>query len=179
MEKRHRAPIVPGLLLILLGLWFLGRQLELPLFVAQLLWPWLLIGVGVIIWARYIFVPPRSSDDVFWGVGTILGGAFLLVWQNGLFLSDLRGWDKLWPILVLIIGVSALVQWVFAIRNWGALIFGLAAGAVGVAGLSYTLGVMDWQTAWSIGRFWPVLVIIAGLGILIEGVSRRKRREDE
>jgi len=174
MEHHRRAPIVPGLLLILLGLWFLGRQLDLPLFVGQVIWPWLLIAAGVIIWARYIFLPPRSADDLFWGTGAILAGAFLLAWENGYFLADVRGWDKLWPMIPLIMGISALVQWVFNIRNWGALIFGLAAGAAGVVGLGYTTGTIDAVTAWSISRFWPVLLVIAGLGIMIQAVSSRR-----
>jgi hypothetical protein len=179
MEKRHRAPIVPGLLLILVGLWFLGRQLDLPLFVGNVIWPWLLVAVGAIIWVRYIVVSPRSADDVFWGTGTILAGAFLLAWQNNIILSDVRGWDKLWPIIPLIMGIAGLVQWIFDIRNWGTLIFALMFGTVGVAGLGYTLGSIDFMTAWSFGRFWPILLIIAGVGIMIQAVSRRNRHMDQ
>ncbi len=174
-EKRRNVPIVPGLLLILLGLWFLGRQLQLPLFVEHVLWPWLLIAVGVIIWVRYALTTPRSSDDVYWGTGTILGGAFLLAWQNGYILPEMTGWEQLWPILPLIMGIAGLVQWLFAIRNWGALIFGLLFGAIGVVGLSYTLGVTDLNTALSFGRYWPVLLIIAGVGIMLQTFTGRRR----
>lgn len=178
MEKRNRAPIVPGLLLILVGLWFLGRQLELPLFVGRVLWPWLLIAVGVIIWARYIFSTPRSSDDVFWGTGTILGGAFLLAWQNGFLWSNLQGWEQLWPIIPLIMGIAGLLQWFFSIRNWGTLIFALIFGAVGVVGMVHSLGYIDTATAWSFGRLWPALLIIAGIGILFQAIGGRSRKSD-
>jgi len=179
MEKRRNLPIVPGLLLILLGLWFLGRQLELPLFVGQVLWPWLLIAVGALIWVSYFAKTPRSSDDVWWGTGAILGGAFLLAWQNGYILAGMEGWEQLWPVIPLIMGIAGLVQWVFAIRNWGSLVFGLFFGAVGVVGLAYNLGAIDWMTAMSFGRFWPILLIVAGLGIMIQTLTGRRRNRDE
>jgi len=169
-DKTGRPPIVPGMLLILLGVWLLGRQLELPLFVGDVLWPWLIIVLGVIIWVRYIFFPPRSADDVWWGTAALLAGAFLLTWRNGYFLPQAQGWGTLWPIIPLVIGISSLVQWVFSIRNWGSLVFGTAFAAGGTVGLAYTTGRISSATAWAIAQYWPLLIVLVGLGLLIQGL---------
>jgi hypothetical protein len=172
-ETRRRAPIVPGIVLILLGLWLLGRQLNLPVFVGDVLWPWVFVGVGLLIWAHYIFLPPRSADEPFWGTAAVPSGVFLLGWRNGYFLSNFEGWASLWPIVPLIAGISALVKWVFAIRDWGSLVTGIAFAAVGIVGLGYNMGSIDAATAWQISRYWPILVVLAGLGVLIQAVQEK------
>jgi len=170
----RRAPIVPGMVLILLGIWLLGREIGFSPFIGEVLWPWLIVLLGVVIWARYIFFPPRNADDVFWGTGAILAGAFLVSWYNGLFLSELEGWGDLWPVIPLILGISALVQWVFSIRNWGTLVFGLGAGGVGAVGLAWTLGRITSAQALQIANLWPILVIVAGLGLLLQALLGRR-----
>lgn len=172
MEKpdttRRRPPIVLGLALILLGIWLLGRELGLPLFRGNVLWPWFIVFVGLVFWLRYIFFPSRSSEDVFWGTAALLAGGFLLAWYNHLLSTDMHGWGDLWPLIPLIFGFSALVQWVFDVRNWGALIAGLIFGAVGAVGLAYTSGYITPVKALEIARWWPVIVILAGLGLLLK-----------
>lgn len=173
-EPKRRLPILPGILLILLGIWLLARQLDLPLFRGDVVWPWLIVVLGIIIWVRYIFFPPRSSEDVFWGTAALLAGGFLLAWRNGLFLSQLEGWGTLWPMIPLIIGISALVEWLFAIRKWGSLITAIGFGAAGIVGLAYTTGSITSAEAWAIARFWPLLIVLIGLGFLIQGILGRK-----
>jgi hypothetical protein len=172
---RHAAPIVPGLLLILLGLWLLGRQLNLPIFIGDVLWPWLIVAGSVLVWVHYIFFPPRSSEEVFWGTAGILTGLFLLGWRNGYLLPEVDGLARLWPVAPLIIGLASLVQWVFDIRRVGTLVWGVFALAVGVVGYSYfTIQTMDFVTAMSYARYWPLLLILAGLGVLITALLGRR-----
>lgn len=173
-KQDRRRPIIPGILLILLGLWLLGRQLNLPFFAGEVSWPWLIFLLGVVIWVRYIFFPPRNSENVFWGTVAVLTGAFLISWYNGLLLSELEGWGDLWPIIPLILGISALVEWLFAIRKWGTLIFGIAAGALGSIGLAYTSGRISLTQAMQILNLWPVLIVLAGLGLLLQAILNRR-----
>jgi len=173
-QAKRRPAIVPGLLLLLLGIWLLGRELGFSVLLGQVIWPWLIVLLGVVIWARYIFFPPRSADDVFWGTASILSGGFLVTWYNGLWLAELGGWGDLWPVIPLIIGVSSLVQWVFSIRNWGALVSGLAFGAVGVVGLAYTSRMITSLQALQIANMWPALLIVAGLGLLLQALLGRR-----
>jgi|GEM_PF-1287873 hypothetical protein len=168
----RRPPIVLGIILVLAGLWMLGRELGWPLFAGDVLWPWLIVALGLVFWVRYIFFTPRSSDDVFWGTGAILAGGFLLAWRNGLFLSHLHGWGELWPLIPLILGLSALVQWLFSLRDWGALIFGISAGAVGAVGLAYTSGMISGVQAFKIAQFWPAILILAGIGLVLKALVR-------
>jgi len=111
---------------------------------------------------------------VFWGTAAILAGGFLTIQYNGLWLAELEGWNDLWPIVPLIIGVSLLVQWVFALRNWGALVFGVAIGAVGAVGLAYTSRTISAFQAIQIANLWPALLIVAGLGLLLQALLGRR-----
>jgi hypothetical protein len=74
----------------------------------------------------------------------------------------------------LIIGISALVEWLFAIRKWGSLVIGIGFGAAGIVGLAYTTGSITSAEAWAIARFWPLLIVLIGLGFLIQGILGRK-----
>ncbi len=171
-SAHRRPPIILGIILVLAGLWMLGRELGWPLFASDVIWPWLIAALGIVFWVRYIVFTPRSSDDVFWGTGAILAGGFLLAWRNGLLLAGLHGWGELWPMIPLILGISALVQWIFSIRDWGALIFGISAGAVGAVGLAYTSGLITGAQALKIAQFWPVVLILAGIGLVLKALVR-------
>lgn len=171
-SEHRRPPIILGVILVLAGLWMLGRELGLPLFTSDVIWPWLIVALGVVFWVRYIAFKPRSSDDVFWGTGAILAGGFLLAWRSGLFLANLHGWGELWPMIPLIMGISALVQWVFSLREWGAFIFGISAGAVGAIGLAYTSGMITGAQALKIAQFWPAILILAGIGLVLKALVR-------
>ncbi|MGQ9516255.1 MAG: hypothetical protein ACUVWB_12810 [Anaerolineae bacterium] len=168
--EHRRPPIILGIILVLAGLWMLGRELGLPLFTSDVIWPWFIVALGVVFWVRYITFKPRSSDDVFWGTGAVLAGGFLLAWRSGLLLTNLHGWGELWPMIPLIMGISALVQWLFSIRNWGAFIFGISAGAVGVVGLAYTSGMITGVQALKIAQFWPAILILAGIGLVLKAL---------
>ena len=172
-EVKRRPAIIPGVLLILLGAWLLGREIGIAVFIGEVLWPWLIVLLGVIIWARYIFFPPRNSDDVFWGTTALLAGGFLVGWHNGFLLPEMDGWYELWPVVPLIIGASSIIQWVFSLRNWGSLVFGLGIGAVGAVGLLYTSDRISTVQALQIANLWPVLVIVAGLGLLLQALLGR------
>lgn len=172
--RRRRPPIVPGMLLILLGIWLLGRELGFSPFIGEVLWPWLIVLLGLVIWVRYIFFPPRNADDVFWGTAALLAGGFLVTWYNGFFLAEMDGWGDLWPVIPLIVGIASILQWVFSIHNWGSLVFGLCAGAVGAVGLAYTSGEISSVQAIQLVNLWPVLVIVAGLGLLLQALIGRR-----
>lgn len=60
------------------------------------------------------------------------------------------------------------MQWGFEVTNWGALITGLIFGAVGAVGLAYTSGYITSVKALEIARWWPVIIILAGLGLLLK-----------
>ena len=51
--------------------------------------------------------------------------------------------------------------------------FGLATGAVGVVGLLYTSERIGTVQALQLANLWPVLVIVAGLGLLLQALLGR------
>ena len=67
------------------------------------------------------------------------------------------------------------MQWAFHIRDWGSLVFGVGAGAAGVVGLGYTMKYISSQDALAIAQYWPLLVILAGLGLLLQAILGRRQ----
>jgi hypothetical protein len=174
-SHRRRPPVIFGALLVLLGLYFLTRQLPARDLVDTQLIPWLVIAFGVIVWLVYIFVPPRSPDDVFWGAAALLSGAFLLLRYQ--IFPELEGWGVFWPMIPLIAGLATLVQWLFhPRRSWFSLPWGLTLGAVGLLGMAFTTRQLGAVEVVSYARYWPLLIVIAGLALLLRAVAGDRTR---
>lgn len=83
----------------------------------------------------------------------LVGILFLLTTLDILDLGDL--FSDWWPVLIILIGVFKLHER----DKMSAVVFIVA----GVGLLTATVGILSWST---IGRLWPVLLILAGLSLL-------------
>ncbi len=152
-EQRNKA-IVPGVLLIALGVVFLLWQF-LPFGGAVLLF---LLGVGFLVtyfaWQRHIgFLIP----------GAILTGLSIAtaLWQ---------GKDNNWPYFLVMLGLAFFAIWLFGTRgeqNHWPLWPGTILFVLGIGFWLTTRGVLPWSLWDLIGKAWPVVLIIIGLGIVL------------
>ncbi|HEY63490.1 MAG TPA: hypothetical protein G4O02_02865 [Caldilineae bacterium] len=175
MEHDRRGTIVPGLFLIILGLWFLFRNLGLPGFRA--FWPLFIILAGMGAWGRYVMAGTRRQpDDVFWGTVLFLVGMLFLVRENGWIGLATRDWDVLWPIFPAIIGTGAGAQWLLHPRRRHSLLWSLAGWLVALFGFSYTLGLIPEEAGLILIKLWPSLLILIGLGLVLQSLLEGWRR---
>jgi hypothetical protein len=101
----------------------------------------------------------------------ILLGAWLLAQNLGV---PLVGWDKAWPGVLVAVGLAFLAQFFLGHRQESGLLFtGVAAALLGAFFLAFTLGAARWQ---DMGRYWPVLVLIASAAFFAQWFSRPSER---
>jgi hypothetical protein len=169
--------------LILLGLYFLADQLNLALPGLGQLWPGFVILGGLFALLEYASGEGRDSGQLFTGIASLLIGAFLFLFTLNLPLplaefGDGVGWTdmgKLWPVFVLIGGLAALGQWLAEPGNHSARNLSLAAFVVGLIALTITLNLAGGTVLRQLVRFWPLLLVAAGLQMLLQRYRRRRQ----
>lgn len=106
---------------------------------------------------------PRRS--IFWPLLLITIGAVFLLNTLGFIQGD--GWDyllKLWPLLFIIGGLDNIFQG----RGYIWAVISLGLGAVF---LLANFGYIEWSSFSLLLRFWPLLLIAAGLDLIFRGRS--------
>jgi hypothetical protein len=169
--------LVPGLVLIAVGAWFLLRAFVSDLPGMDALWPIFPIIVGLSMFVGWFFTPNKRANHgiMIPAVINLLVGVFFFA-----FTFKIVPWRDMaifWPVFPLIVGIAFVVAFLFSgFHNWGLLIPGGIAAGVGVVGLAYTVFREDEIIAPLLG-YWPVLLIGLGILILIGGVVSGGRRE--
>lgn len=162
MNKGKRTSIVGGILLILVGATLLVAQIH-PDFNIQFSWPWIVIFVGLFLFSMGAAIGEPGMVVPACIVGGIGG---ILYYQNTT--GHWESWSFLWTLIPGFVGVGIVLMNLLrgegaqALREGGMLvlisltlfaIFGSFLGAVGL-----------------VGDYWPVLLILLGVLILIRPV---------
>ena len=172
MNDSSRArPIIPAIILILVGVWFLLQNLNVPGFRLEVFWPVFLVIGGIALIIRYFATPTADPDDLGGAIFLTLLGVFFLGWYNlGWFGQE---WEVAWPIFPFLLGLSSGINWLFHWRRWGQLLWAFIGLAVAAVGFAYTTGVIEGDLAQQLARLWPIFIILAGLGFLLQGLLNR------
>ena len=166
MGGRHRSSLAGGLVLILLGVWFLVAQL-VPGLQIWFSWPLSIVGVGALLLVIGLLtgVPAMAVPACI--VGGIGG---LLYWQNAT--GNWESWAYAWTLIPGFVGVGIVLSGLLggearqAMRGGGWLIlislvlftvFGSFFGGLGL-----------------LGPYWPVLLILLGLLIIVRSLFRSR-----
>lgn len=173
---RRWGAVIPGLILIALGVWFLLENFGLVRVDLGSLWPIFptLFGLGMLVMAL-VGRRGRRTDEgaVMVGVWALLIGLFFFLFSTGaVSWSEM---SRLWPTYPLIVGLGLLSAYLAGgSRDWGLLIVGGIALLVGVVGYLFTYGVFSAGFAAVIVPYAvPALLIIAGLAFLLSALRRR------
>ncbi len=163
-DPSHAKPrgLFPATFLIFLGLIFLLRSLHLLDWSDA--WPLILVGVGTM-----IFISGLGRTDkgaVFPGTVLILVGVFFFLWSR-LHFSDSMDMDELWPIFPLIVGIAFFILFLLNPKDWGTLVPGVILVLISVLFFLTNFGLLSTSKWAHIGRLWPLVLIIIGLGLLL------------
>jgi hypothetical protein len=155
-----------GLILILLGVWFLAVQF-VPGLQGWFSWPWIIIGFGVVM----LLIGLLSGVPDLAVPACIIGGiGGLLYWQNAT--GNWESWSYAWSLIPGFVGVGVILSGLFggkvrkSLREGGNLIlislilFAIFAAFRGGPNL--------------LGDYWPVLLILVGLWMLIRPLFRSR-----
>jgi hypothetical protein len=175
MERR--GALVPALLLILLGAFFLLVNIGvLPALSITQLWPGIVVLVGLMFWGGFFFGRQHDAGLAFVGTIVALVGAFFFLFTLRVNLPGYGpvNWSdmgRLWPAFPLIVGIAFVVLWLAGrLRDGGVLFPAAILLIVGLGGFAFTLGdIPNWR---DLLNLWPVLLILLGLGVLIQSLRR-------
>ena len=162
----------PGILLIVIGLLLLLDQLDIVLFDWSVLWPSLVILLGIFFFVRV----PRDRGAIFPGVLFFLSGLLFLAknlaWYEPYIDVSVGG------MLMIILGLAFVALYVVQPENWGLLIPAGLFLFFGFIIWADRVGIIDWYTRRQILRLWPVLLILLGVGIIISGLHVSQNKSD-
>ncbi|MGD9093856.1 MAG: hypothetical protein PVF74_13490 [Anaerolineales bacterium] len=171
MNRQRGLSIIGGLLLVLLGGWFLAVQLVPGLegwFNIELSWPLLIIGTGVflLLFGLVIGAPGMAVP------ACIVGGiGILLYWQNAT--GNWESWAYAWALIPGFVGIGVILA---------GLLEGNFRQALGDGGWLIIISLVMFVVFGSLlgglnllGDYWPVLLILLGLWMLIRLLLRPRR----
>jgi hypothetical protein len=170
-EKQRQNQIMWGVLLILAGIWLGLSAMGYAWARMERLWPLLGMGVGAV--SLISGLRGRRDEDAVWfGVVVLLAsGFFLHITVGPGEWGDLR---HLWPVFVLIGAVGWLVSWIINVRKVSNLVLAGVAFIVGILGLAFTFERIDPELGQRLLSFWPVILIVIGIGLLIQFLVQRE-----
>jgi uncharacterized membrane protein len=162
-NPRGRGSLVGGLILILIGLAMLAERLGARLPSWYDLYPFIFILLGLA--SAYRIRGRGHRDGVFGAVFFLSLGAFFLL-RN----FDVIPYFHSMPVFPIAVGLGLLAQFAFVPKNWGVLIPG---AALVLFGLAMIFEDFDYWYLYDVAKYWPLLLIAFGIGILLN--ARRQR----
>jgi hypothetical protein len=163
VESHRRTNLIGGIVLILVGVYFLAVQLfpELgPTLNIEFSWPLILVGVGGFLLLFGLLV---NAPDMAVPACVVAGIGGILYYQN--MTGDWASWAYAWALIPGFVGVGIILAGLFggtfrkSLRDGGTLIL---ISLILFAIFSSLLGGKSY-----LGVYWPVLIILLGLWLLI------------
>ena len=170
--SNRRPAVIPALFLILFGAWLLAQNLGVPLPSWNAAWPGLLVFFGLAFLLQYFLGGRREGGLVFVGMVAVLLGAFFFAFTLGYYRWNDMG--RYWPVFVLIGSAAFFGQWLMQPRERGLLVPAFLALVVGGVALPITLQAVNPALAEIVIKFWPLVLVLVGLGLLASVFQRRK-----
>jgi len=172
MTRERRSDLVIGIILFLIGGWFLASQFNLVPSLNELMnlqyeWPFIVIGVGIFLFILGLLVrAPGLSVPACIVAG--IGG--ILYWANAT--GNWADWTYLWTLIPGFVGVGVLLSTLIGGQERGGYREGLRLILISV--ILFVIFLMIFSGQGYFLKYWPVLVILAGIWIIIQNLLRRK-----
>ena len=172
MSEQKRS-LVPGIILIGVGLWMVMDRMRLDVHM-DILFP-----AAMVLFSLFLFfetIRLKHSRTLFWGVVLFLIGGFFLARNAGWILYLYP--DEYWPLFPLALGLGFVGRFVMKPSDWGVLIPAAILLMVGAVSVLEMLDIWwgSWHAVWRI--FWPVLFIVLGTGILFRSFKAHKEQDE-
>jgi hypothetical protein len=168
MNKRNPS-IIPGVVLILFGLWILLRQFDRLLPYEEKVFPFFLIAVSVFLLVEAVH---RSrSAALFWSVFFFQVGIFFLLRNFGRI--PYSGGEEYWPLFLFAFGLGFYLLFLFNAKSWGVLIPSGLLMYFGLTAAAHTFEEVPAAVEFAGGHFWPFFLLVTGVVLLIHTVREK------
>jgi hypothetical protein len=155
-----------GLILILLGAWLLVNQV-MPGILPEFSWPWIIVGVGVLL----LLIGLLSGNPGMAVPACIVGGiGGLLYWQS--ITGNWESWAYAWTLIPGFVGVGVALSGLLE----GRIQKGVreASGLIFISLILFTIFGSFFGAFGLMGNYWPVLLILLGLLLLVRAMFRAR-----
>ena len=172
MSKERRSDLVIGIILILIGGWFLAAQFDFvpglnDIMKIEYQWPLIIVGIGIFLFILGLLIRNPGMCIPACIVGGIGG---LLYWTNST--GNWADWSYLWAFIPGFVGVGIILTTLLGGREKKGFIDGFRLILISVILLGLFFMIFSGQGQFI--KYWPVLIILGGLWILIQTIFKRK-----
>jgi hypothetical protein len=172
MSKERRSDLVIGIILILIGGWFLAAQFNLvpglnDIIKIEFAWPVLIVGIGIFLFVLGLII---RNPGMCIPACIVCGIGGLLYWTNST--ENWADWSYLWAFIPGFIGIGIILSTLLGGREKNGFIDGLRLILISAILLGIFFMIFSGQTQFI--KFWPVLIILGGLWILIQTIFKKK-----
>lgn len=173
MERNRGARIFGGVLIILIGVYLLLIQFypDLRLF-GSLSWPLIMVGGGI---AMFIFGLLGGNPGMAVPAAVVSGIGLILYYQNET--GDWASWSYIWALIPGFAGVGGIVAGLLGDRTRKSILDGITL--IIISGIMFLIFGSFFGGLDLLGDYWPVLLILLGIWILISYFLRGNRSKSE
>jgi len=172
MKEKHGS-IVPGVIFIIIGLWLLAKRS----YYFSSLFSYI-IPIGLAVLGLYLIqyaVRYNKPSSMLWGVVQVVIGLFFIL-RNFDVIPYFYA-DEYWPVFLLAFGFGFLGHFIIKPSEWGVLIPAFFLLLWGMSSM-HLLHDIFWEWDFSVRRYWPILLILIGGGVVISGLLQDKKGSD-
>ncbi len=173
MSRQKRSDIVFGIVLLLIGAWFLLAQFKLlpglnQIMNVQYQWPLIVIGVGVLLFILGLLTRSPGLSVPACIVGGIGG---ILYYQNAT--GQWASWSYMWALIPGFVGVGVLLSTLIGGEDRKGYREGLRL--ILISAILFVIFFFIFSGQSNLTQYWPVLVILLGMWIIIQAIFRRRK----
>lgn len=170
-EKKSRS-LLPGLILIAIGIFILVRKFDIYDLRFRDILPFALIAIGI--WFFYRLFAQSNRSAAFPGTLFLLLGVFILLGRYSYTFWRLYDFHEFWPIILIIVGLAFLAQFFARPKDWGLLI---PCGALVLVGSAFLARNMGWYYVYDLEyylqQYWPIALILIGVALILSNLRRK------
>jgi hypothetical protein len=172
MSKERRSDLIFGIILLLIGGWFLAAEFNAvpglnELMNIQYQWPVIVIGVGVFLFLLGLIIHTPGLSVPACIIGGIGG---ILYWTNST--GNWADWAYLWTLIPGFVGIGIILSTLLGGEDKKGYKDGLSLLLVSGILFAIFFTLMSGQGYFI--KYWPILVILAGVWIIIQTIFQRK-----
>jgi len=172
MSKERKSDLIFGIILILIGGWFLAAQFELVPGLSEIInieyqWPLIVVGVGVFLFILGLLIRNPAMSVPACIVGGIGG---LLYWCNST--GDWAAWSYLWALIPSFVGIGLILSTLLGGQEKTDYREGLKL--ILISGILFGIFLMLFSRQGLYTKFWPILIILGGIWIIIQTIFHKK-----
>jgi hypothetical protein len=172
MSTERRSNLIFGIILILIGGWFLAAQFELVPGFNEIVnikyqWPLIFVGVGVFLFLLGLLLRNPAMSIPACIVGGIGG---LLYWSNST--GDWAAWLYLWALIPGFVGLGIILSTILGGQEKTGYREGLKLILISMILFGIFLMLFSGQGLYV--KYWPILIILGGIWIIIQTIFRKK-----